>query len=109
MGLRQLPLLRFIFKLLFRLLTLSHAVGNRRLSRCFGIDDGDIQLFRIMDGVQLAVHSADTVHIGHFCFLHGSGKVGGGIVEFRFGLADTFPLVAFGQQGSGFFVQRLQV
>ena len=109
LGLCILFLLFFILETLRRLLDLRHTVGNRRLSRCFGIDDGDIQFFRIVDNVEFAVHPADNVRIGHFRFLHGGGNESCGIVEFRSGLVDTFPLVELGKQGSGFFVQGLQV
>ena len=97
LGLCILFLLFFILKMLRRLLTLRHAVGNRRLSRCFGIDDGDIQFLSIVDNVKFAVHSADNVGIGHFRFLHGGGNEGCGVVKFRSGLVDTFPLIELGK------------
>ena len=62
-----------------------------------------------MDNVKFAVHPTDNVGIGHFRFLHGGGNEGGGVVEFRSGLVDIFPLVELGKQDSGFFVQGLHV
>ena len=42
LGLSILFLLFFILETLRRLLTLRHTIDNRRLSRCSGIDNGNI-------------------------------------------------------------------